>query len=147
MAQDVRIGSTNNHDPQLKDRPIAELMRELADETTTLVRQELELAKAEMTQKGKQAGLGMGMFGASGIVGLFALGAVTASFIAALALTMPVWTAALTVAVAYAVIAGIVALVAKARLREATPPTPEQTVQTVKEDVEWVKTQAKSGRR
>ncbi len=147
MAHNLETRATNGQDPELKDRPIGELMRELAEETTTLVRQELDLAKAEMTQKGKEAGLGIGMFGAAGIIGLFALGALTACFIAALALTMDVWLAALIVAVAYAVIAGVVALVAKARLKQATPPTPEQTVETVKEDVEWVKTQAKSGRR
>lgn len=66
------------------DKSIPELMRALADETTTLVKQELDLAKAEMTQKGKEAGVGIGMFGAAGIVALFALGALTACFIAVL---------------------------------------------------------------
>ena len=143
MGQQV-VGQSLNGDSH--DKSIPELMRELADETTTLVKQELDLAKAEMTQKGKEAGLGIGMFGAAGIIALFALGALTACFIAALALGMQVWIAALIVAVVYAIIAGVVVLVGKERLKQATPPQPEQTIKTVKEDVQWAKTQAKSGR-
>jgi len=145
MAQNVVSNSSLNGDSH--DKSIPELMRELTDETTTLFRQELDLAKAEMTQKGKEAGLGIGMFGAAGIIALFALGALTACFIAALASTMPVWLAALIVTAVYAVIAGIVALIGKQRLKQATPPKPDQTIQTVKEDVQWAKTQAKSGRK
>ncbi|HZT95749.1 MAG TPA: phage holin family protein [Chloroflexota bacterium] len=143
MAQRVETRPMDNN---LHDKSIPELMRQLADETTTLVKQELDLAKAEMTQKGKEAGLGIGMFGAAGIIGLFALGALTACFIAALSLAMQVWLAALIVAVVYAAIAGAVALVGKQRLKEGMPPKPDQTIETVKEDVQWAKTQAKSGR-
>jgi len=132
---------------ELRERPLSELMKQLADETATLVRQELALARAELTQKGKQAGAGAGMFGGAGIAGLLALGALTACFILALATAVPDWLAALIVAVVYGAISGVLALRGKGRLQEATPPVPQQTVETVKEDVEWAKTQAQSARR
>jgi Putative Actinobacterial Holin-X, holin superfamily III len=127
-------------DPDLRQLPIGELVKQLAEETSTLVRQELELAKAEMTQKGKQAGLGLGELGGAGIVGLYALGALTACLIAALALAMPVWLAALIVAVVYGIIASVLALIGRRQLQQGLPPTPERTQQTVKEDIEWAKT-------
>jgi Putative Actinobacterial Holin-X, holin superfamily III len=137
-------GSSDN---DLRDRPAAELMKELASQTSTLVRQELDLAKAEMAQKGKQAGLGVGMFGGAGIVGFVAFLALTACFVAALATGMDVWLAALIVAVVYAAIAGALAFMGRSRVKEATPPVPEQTVETLKEDVEWAKSQKPSASR
>ena len=131
----------------LRQAPLGELVKQLAGETSTLVRQELELAKAEMTQKGKKAGIGLGQLGAAGIVGLYALGALTACFIAALALAMPVWVAALIVALVYAAIAAVLYFTGRKQLDKALPPTPERTQQTIKEDVEWVKTQSKSSGR
>ena len=94
----------------LRDRPVGELLKELSTQTTTLVSQELELAKAEMAEKGKRAGLGAGMFGGAGLFGLLALGALTACLIAALATGMDVWLAALIVAVAYAAVAAVLAI-------------------------------------
>ena len=131
----------------LRERPIGELLKQLSQETTTLVRKELELAKAEMAEKGKQAGIGAGMFGAAGIVGFLALGALTACLILALDGAMKDWLAALVVAAAYALVAGILALVARSRVREATPPVPEETVDSVKEDVQWAKTRRQSATR
>ena len=131
----------------LKERPIGELLKQLSQETTTLVRKELELAKAEMAEKGKQAGIGAGMFGAAGVVGLLALGALTACLILALDGAMKDWLAALVVAAAYALVAGILALVARSRVQEATPPVPEETVESVKEDVQWAKTRRQSATR
>jgi uncharacterized membrane protein YqjE len=131
----------------LRERPIGELLKQLSQETTTLVRQELELAKAEMAEKGRKAGLGAGMFGAAGIVGLLALGALTACLILALTPAMKDWLAALIVAAVYAAIAGILALVGRSRISEATPAVPEQTVETVKEDVQWAKTRRQSATR
>lgn len=131
----------------LRQQSTAELLRQLADETSTLVRQELELAKAEMTEKGKEAGKGAGMFGAAGIVGFLALGALTACFIAALDTAMATWLAALIVTVVYGAIAGVLALRGKESINRATPPVPEQTQETVKEDVRWVKTRARSEQR
>ena len=134
------------HDSDLRERPIGDLLKQLSQETTTLVRQELELEKAEVTEKGKQAGKGAGMFGAAGIVGFLALGALTAFFIMLLDGAVPNWAAALIVAAVYAAIAGVLALSGKKNVQEATPPAP-QTVETVKEDVQWAKTQTPSARR
>jgi uncharacterized membrane protein YqjE len=132
---------------ELRDRPIGELLKQLSQETTTLVRQELDLAKAEMAQKGKQAGLGAGMFGGAGVSALLGLGALTAAVIAALDIAMPLWLAALIVAVIWLAVAGVLGLTGKTKVQQATPPLPEQTQESVKEDVEWAKTQARSARR
>jgi predicted lipid-binding transport protein (Tim44 family) len=132
--------------PELRERPVGELLKQLAEETSTLVRQEMDLAKAEMAAKGKQAGLGAGMLGGAGLVGLLALGALTACLIAALATTMSTWLAALIVAVVYAMVAGALALIGRSRIKDATPPVPEQTQDSVKEDVAWAKTRARSAR-
>jgi hypothetical protein len=131
-------------DGRLREQPMGELFKQLSNDLSTLVRQELKLAQAEMTEKGKNAGVGVGMFGGAGIVVLLALGALTACLIAALATGMDVWLAALIVAVAYAAIAGVLALAGKSRVTEAAPPVPEQTVETVKEDVQWAKSQLPS---
>jgi MFS family permease len=131
---------------QLEDRPVAELVRQLSDQTTTLVRQEIELAKAEMTAKGKQVGIGAGAFGGAGLVGLYAVGAITACFILALSTAMAGWLAALIVGVVYAAIAGILALVGKKKTQAGAPPVPERAISSTKEDVEWAKTRAKTAR-
>jgi hypothetical protein len=130
-----------------RERPVGELLKELSEQTTTLVRQELELAKAEMAQKGKQAGVGAGMFGGAGLFGLLALAALTTCVIAALATGMEVWLAALIVAVVYAAIAGVLALLGRQKTREAVPPAPEQAIESTKEDVQWAKSQVRSARR
>jgi uncharacterized membrane protein YqjE len=130
-----------------RERPVGELLKELSEQTTTLVRQELELAKAEMAEKGKQAGIGAGMFGGAGLFGLLALAALTTCVIAALATAMEVWLAALIVAVVYAAVAGGLALLGRQKTREAVPPAPEQAIESTKEDVQWAKSQVKSARR
>jgi len=128
----------------LRERPLPELLKQLSEQTTGLVRQELELAKAELTQKGKQAGAGAGLFGAAGAIGFLALAALTTCFILALNAVMPAWLAALLVAVVYGVVAAVLAMRGRAKVKQATPPVPEQTIETVKEDVEWAKTQMRS---
>ena len=130
----------------LRDRSLGELLKQLSEQTTRLVHQELELAKAELRQKGKQAGMGAGLFGGAGALGLAALGALTACFILALNAVMPAWLAALIVAVVYGIIAFVLVKQGQARMKRATPPVPEQTIETVKEDVEWAKTQMRSDR-
>jgi uncharacterized membrane protein YqjE len=130
-----------------RERPVGELLKELSEQTTTLVRKELELAKAEMAEKGKQAGIGAGMFGGAGLFGLLALAALTTCVIAALATGMEVWLAALIVAVVYAAVAGVLALLGRQKTREAVPPAPEQAIESTKEDVQWAKSQVKSARR
>jgi hypothetical protein len=131
----------------LRDRPIADLMKELAQQTSTLVRQELELARSEMTLKGKRAGLGLGQLGGAGLAALYALGALTAALIAFIGMYIQVWIAALIVAILYGVIAGVLALAGRRRLQEAAPPKPEQAIESTKEDVQWAKTQMRSGGR
>jgi uncharacterized membrane protein YqjE len=129
-------------DPQandLRDRPIGELLKELANETTTLVRQELDLAKAEMREKAGKAGPGFGMWGAAGVTGLLALGSLTAFLILALDGAMPNWLAALIIGLVYAAIAGVLYMRGKHRVEEAGSPVPEKTIETVKEDVQWAK--------
>lgn len=129
-----------------RDRPTAELMRELTDQTTTLVRKEIELAKVELAEKGKKAGLGAGMFGAAALFGVGAFAAITACLIWALSTFVVGWLGALIVAVVYAAIAGVFALRGKKQVQQATPPVPQQAVDSTKEDLEWLKTRAKSGR-
>jgi Putative Actinobacterial Holin-X, holin superfamily III len=131
----------------LRERPIGELLKQLSEETTRLVHQELELAKAELTQKGKQAGIGAGLFGAAGAVGLLAAAALTTCFILLLDLATPAWLAALVVAVVYAGVAAVLALRGRDRVKQAVPPVPEQTIDTVKEDVQWAKNQTRSAKR
>jgi hypothetical protein len=131
----------------LRERPIGELLKQLSEETTQLVHQELELAKAELAQKGKQAGLGAGLFGAAGAIGLLAAAALTACFILALAAVMPAWLAALIVAVGYGAVAAVLAVRGRDRVKQAVPPVPEQTIETVKEDVQWAKTQMPSAKK
>jgi uncharacterized membrane protein YqjE len=128
----------------LRRLPTGELVKELAEEVSNLVRAELDLAKAELTEKSKRAGIGLGELGAAGIVALYALGALTACFIAALALAMPVWAAALIVTVVYAIIAAVLALIGRQQLQRGLPPTPERTQRTIKEDIEWAKTRTPS---
>jgi uncharacterized membrane protein YqjE len=141
------VATVNGPDPRLREQSMGELFKQLSDELSTLVRQELRLAQAEMTEKGKRAGIGAGMFGGAGVVGFVALLTLTACVIAALSTAMPVWLAALIVTVVYAIVAGVLALTGKQRLAEASPPVPEQTAETVKEDVQWAKTRLPSGRR
>jgi len=125
------------------DRSLPELARQLSEQTTELVRKEIELAKTELQAKGKKAGIGAGMFGGAGAFGFYALGALTACAILALATAVTGWLAALIVAVVWGAIAGALALAGKGKVEEATPPVPEQAVDSVKEDVQWTKARAK----
>jgi len=128
------------------ERPIGELARQLSEQTTDLVRKEVELAKAELQIKGKKFGIGAGMFGGAGLVALYALGALTAAAILGLATAVSGWLAALIVGVGYLAIAGLLALTGKGQVEEATPPVPEQAVDSVKQDVEVTKQRAQAGR-
>jgi MFS family permease len=135
------MDSQANHDNSLAD-----LARQLSNQTTELVHHEVELAKAELRDKGKRAGIGAGMFGGAGALGLYALGALTAAIIAGIAEALPVWSSALIVAALYGAVAGILALRGKKKVQQATPPLPEQTVQSVKEDVRYTKQRAQEAR-
>ena len=129
-----------------RSQSIAELTRQLSDQASRLAQQEVELAKAELSAKGKKLGIGAGAFGGAALVGVLALGALVATAILLLATAMTAWLAALIVTVVLAAIAGVMALMGKAKVEEATPPVPRQTIDTVKEDVREAKTRAKEGR-
>lgn len=131
--------STGSRQEALHEQPIGELLKQLASETTTLVRQELDLAKAEMREKAAKAGPGIGMIGAAGGVGLLALGALTTFFILALDGALPNWLAALIVAAVYGLIAALLYMRGKETVDDAGSPAPRQTIESVKEDVEWAK--------
>ena len=126
---------------------VAELVRQLSEQSSRLARQEVELAKAELAVKGKRAGIGAGMFGGAGVFGFYAFGALTAAAVLALQTAMAAWLAALVVAAVLAAVAGVLALQGKRKVSQATPPMPEQAAESVKEDVQWAKSRAQSGRR
>ena len=129
-----------------RDQGIGELVKDLASQTSTLVRQEIQLAQAEVTQKGKVAGRGAGMLAGAAVAGLLALGALTAALIALLDEWMQPWLAALIVMALWAIVAAVLAKSGQKALQRATPPAP-QTVETVKEDIQWAKTQTGSAGR
>jgi MFS family permease len=125
---------------------IAELVQQLSEQTSRLARQEVELAKAELAEKGKRAGIGVGMFGGAGVFVFYAFGALTAAAILGLSKAVAAWAAALIVAAVLGAVAGLLALQGKNKVEQATPPVPEQAAESVKEDVEWTKTRAQAGR-
>jgi hypothetical protein len=133
-------------DPSDAQRSLAELTKQLAEQATTLASKEVELAKAEMAIKAKRLGVGAGVFGGAGLVAVLAAGALTAAAILGLAEAVDGWLAALIVTAAYAALAGVLAVVGRSRIEAGTPPIPEATVESVKEDVAWVKARAKHDR-
>ena len=138
---------SNGNRSNASDASTGELFKQLSEQTTTLVRQEVDLAKAELSEKGQKVGVGAGMFGGAGILGYTGLLAVTAAVVLALNEVMDAWLAALIVGAFYLAAAGVMALLGRDRIREATPVAPEQTIETVREDVQWAKTQARSARK
>lgn len=126
---------------------IAAAVKQLSEDLGVLVRKELELARREMTAKAKSAGLGAGMLSGSAVTGLLTLGALTALLIIAIALALPAWLSALIVTVMWAAVTAVLALAGKKKIEETGPFVPEQTIQNVKEDVEWAKSGLKSGKR
>jgi len=130
----------------LRDRGIGELVKELAEQTTTLVRQEIRLAQAEVQQKGKLAGKGAGMLAGAAVAALLGLGALTALLIVILDSFLNLWLAVAIVMILWLIVAAVLANAGKKALQAATPPAP-QTVETVKEDIQWAKTQTGSARR
>ena len=122
----------------------AELVKDLSREVSQLVREEIALAKAEMTQKGKTAGRGAGMLSGAAVLALAAVGGSMATLILLLGLVMPAWLAALIATAVYGAAGAVLALRGKERISDAVPPAPEQTIESVKEDVQWAKSHAKS---
>lgn len=137
-----RTGSGEESD----EKSLAELLKDLSEQTTNLVHQEVELAKAEMSVKGKLLAAGAALFATAGVLGFLAVAALVACAIAGLSEALPVWLAALIVAVVLGGVAGILALVGKSKTKRGSPPVPEAALESTKEDVEWLKTQAKSAK-
>jgi Flp pilus assembly protein TadB len=128
----------------LSSRPTGELVKQMTEQLSALVREELRLAQLEMTEKGKRAGKGAGLLGGAAVVVLLALGALVAAAVAALSLTLPVWVSALIVAVVLLLLAGLLALSGRKQLHRALPAAPRQAVDSVKTDVETLKDRARS---
>jgi uncharacterized membrane protein YqjE len=120
----------------------AELVRQAAEQISRLVRDELALAKAEMTEKGKKAGVGAGMLGGGGLVALYGMAALLTAVVLGLAEAMPAWLAALVVAVVLFAVAGVLAVYGRKQVQRATPPVPQEAVDSVKADIDEVRERA-----
>jgi membrane protein len=136
--------STRFSRPDDGERPIGELVQDLSRQTSTLIRQEMRLAQVELTEKGRHAGKGAGMFGGAGLMALYGVGALIAAGILGLATVLEPWIAAAAVGAGLLLIAGILALTGKKEIEEATPPKPEQAMESVQRDVDTVKARARS---
>ena len=121
------------------DRSVGELVTDLTDEVKRLVRDEMRLAVFELQRKGKKMGVGAGLFGAAGLFALFGVGTLVAAAVLALALVVPGWLAAVLVAVALFLVAGIAALIGKKEVTQGVPPVPEEAISGVRQDVDTVK--------
>jgi hypothetical protein len=128
------------------ERSLSELSRDLANQTSALAQKEIELARAELTMKGKRLGIGVGAFGVSGLIAMYAVGALTAAAILALAIVLDAWLAALVVGLIYAAVAGVLALAGKQKVEQATPPVPEEAIESTKADVKHTTQRAKEAR-
>lgn len=146
MEPDSKSTEGTTQGDGLDQASISELMQRLSEQVSTLTRKELELAKAEVSQKGKRLGVGAGAFGAAGTVGLLALGALTAALILALDTGVAGWLAAVIVAVVYGLIAGGLALAGKRQVEAGSPPVPERAIESTKLDIDAAKAGVKEGR-
>ena len=120
-------------------RSTGELVKQLSEQVTVLIRDELKLAQLEMTRKGKQAGVGAGLLGGSGLVALYGVGCLIACAVIAISGVVAAWLAALIVGAALLAAAAVAALIGKGRLQKAVPPVPEEAVGSVRADVEEIK--------
>jgi hypothetical protein len=130
-----------------EEKSLAELLQQMTNQSSELARKEVELAKAELEIKAKGIGVGIGAFGGAGLVAFLAAGALTATFILALATAVDAWLAALIVTVVYAAVAGVMALIGRKKVEEGSPPVPEKAIDSSHEDIETVKESVKEGRR
>ncbi|GIF14766.1 phage holin family protein [Actinoplanes teichomyceticus] len=133
-------------DARSEQASTAELVSRLSEQVTTLVRDELTLARMEMVDKGKKAGKGAGLLGAAGVTAMYGLGALLVTAGAALALVLPVWAAALIVTAVLFLAAGIMALAGRREVKQAVPPTPEAAMESGREDVDAFMSAARTGR-
>jgi MFS family permease len=136
--------STRFERPPEAEKPLGELVQDLSRQTSTLIRQEMRLAQAELAEKGRHAGKGAGMFGGAGLVALYGVGALIAAAILGLGTAIEPWIAAAAIGVVLLLVAGILALTGRKELEEAAPPKPEEALESVQRDVETVKARARS---
>jgi Putative Actinobacterial Holin-X, holin superfamily III len=144
MEGSATAGTTSRE--SLDEQSLAELTKRLSDQASTLAQKEVELAKAELAIKGKRLGLGAGAFGAAGLLGLYALGALIAAAILALAIVLDAWLAAVIVAAGLGATAGALALIGKRKVEEGAPPVPEEAMESTKADLEHTKRRVKEER-
>jgi uncharacterized membrane protein YqjE len=128
---------------QLSERSLGDLVQQLSQQTATLVRQEMRLAQVELQQKGKRAGIGAGMFGGAGLLTAYGVGALVAAAVLLIGTALEPWLAALIVGVALLATAGLLGLLGRKQVEEATPPKPEQAMESVQDDVKVVKERAR----
>ena len=133
------MSATNQTQVEGADPTLGALVHQLSEQTSALVRSEVELAKAELTEKGKNAGVGIGLFSAAGLLAFFGGAVLITTAVLALALVLPAWAAALIVAVMLFVAAGVAAMAGKTKVAEATPPKPEKAMDGVREDIATLK--------
>jgi hypothetical protein len=131
----------------LREQSLGELVKDLSEEASLLVRQEVALAKLEMSEKARVAARGSALMGGGGMLAYLGLGALTAAAILGLSEVFLPWLAALIVGGVYLVIALILFLTGRASLRKAGPPLPEETVETIREDAEWIRRRSRSASR
>ena len=124
------------------DRSTAELVQQMSEQVSRLVREELRLAQLELAHKGRRVGIGAGLFGGGGLLAVYGLAAVIAGLALLLALVVPAWAAALIVGGVLLGVAGVLALLGKNQVQGAAPPAPQQTIDSVKADVDMVKERA-----
>jgi uncharacterized membrane protein YqjE len=139
--------SMREGEAEKRQESVSELIKDLSRDISDLVRQEIELARAEMMEKGKKAGMGAGMFGGAALMGAAAVGGSMATIVIVLDLWMPLWLAALITTVVYAAVAAVLAMRGRDELRQTGTPIPEKTKESVKEDIQWAKTRAQSSSR
>jgi uncharacterized membrane protein YqjE len=128
------------------DQSTSELVQRASEQISRLVRDEIALAKAELAEKGKHAGIGIGLFGGGGVLAMYGVGALVATLIIVFHLFLPLWLAALIVTVALFALAGVLALIGKNQVSKAVPPEPSAAIQSVKADVDEVKHAVERGR-
>jgi len=141
------MSPVNGNAAEMRERPIGDVASDLTRDLSLLVRQEVELAKAEMSGKARVAAPGLEMMGAAGVLGLMAAGAATAFAILVLSTFLDEWLSALIVALVLGAAAYVLVMQGKRRVERVGSPLPTQTIETVKEDMEWAKTRATSARR
>ena len=126
------------------DQSTSELVQKASEQISRLVKDEIALAKAELTEKGKHAGIGVGLFGGGGVLALYGVGALFATLIIVLDLFLPLWLAALIITVVLFAAAGVLALLGKKQVTQAVPPEPSAAIASAKADVDEVKHAIKS---